>query len=130
MPDDEIKDVELEKFNNLNIEKCMRLMIKYSPTIEIKPRTRDPVYIPDKKKKTRKRWTFPISLMYKWKPDTDKLLQECFEFDWNLSRVHKVVKDQEELEKVKDFFRERYQYFRNTYKHWACINPVGDIWAI
>lgn len=39
--------------------------------------------------------------MYKWKPDTEQLLSKCFEFDWEHSRVSKVIKNEEELEKTK-----------------------------
>lgn len=31
--------------------------------------------------------------MYKWKPDTDDLITKCFEFDWEHSRIFKVIKD-------------------------------------
>lgn len=57
--------------------------------------------------------------MYKWKPDNDDMLANCFEFDWNNSRIHKVIKNEEELAKCKEFFKERYKYFKNTYKHYG-----------
>ena len=42
----------------------------------MKPRTRDPEYVPAKKLKKREKWTFPTSLMFKWKPDTDDLVKK------------------------------------------------------
>lgn len=57
--------------------------------------------------------------MYKWKPDTDEVINNCFEFDWNHSRVHKVIKNEEQLEQTKQFFKERYRFLRNSYKHYG-----------
>jgi len=31
---------------------------------------------------------------------------------------------------VKDFFRSRYKFVKDSYKYYSTWNPVGDIWAI
>jgi NLR family CARD domain-containing protein 3 len=61
---------------------------------QILPRTRDPIYVPPKKKKTKVRWTFPISLFVKWRPDDAELINLCFEYDWDCGKIPKIVKDE------------------------------------
>ena len=54
----------------------------------------------------------------------------CLEYDWECGKIPKIIKNPEEILKVKEFFRERYKLIKDTYKHYASYNPVGDIWAI
>ncbi len=70
--------------------------------------------------------------MYKWKPDDPELIKKCFEFDWNtlLPRLQKIIKNEEDLQKVKMFFQPKYQYIKDTYKFYASQNPVNDVWGI
>ncbi len=56
------------------------------------PRTRDPKYILAAKKKKRIKWTFPISLMAKWKPDDEEIYKKCFEVDWDNCKITQKVK--------------------------------------
>ena len=90
-------DVELKNINYelLDIHKNKIIGDDYTPLISIKPRTRDPVYVPPKKKKKRVIWTFPISLMYKWRMDDAELINLCFEYDWECGKVPKIIKDPE-----------------------------------
>ena len=79
----DIKYAQIERINFKLVPKNLELVNnKFEPTVECKPRTRDPVYIPPKKKKQRIKWTFPISLMYPWKPDDEGKMVRCFEADW------------------------------------------------
>ena len=94
------------------------------------PRTRDPPYVPPKKKKTKVRWTFPISLFVKWRPDDAELVNLCFEYDWDSGKIPKIVKDEKQVQQIKEFFRERYKKIKDTYKYYASMSPVGDVWAI
>ncbi|KRX01621.1 hypothetical protein PPERSA_00328 [Pseudocohnilembus persalinus] len=126
----EKKNIKLTHTNYAKVAVKTNMFVQYTPRTNVKPRIRDPEFIPDKKKKTKKKWTFPISLMYKWKPDTEDLIAKCFDFDWSLSRILKVIKKEDELEKVRVFLKERYQYFKNTYKYYATLNPVQDVWGI
>jgi len=102
------------------------------PLVGMLPRVRDPVYIPPKKKRKVVRWTFPISLMYRWRPDDEDLLNKCFDFDWENGKMKdpRMIKKEEEIPAVKEFFRSKYKYFKDTYKYYASLSPVGDIWAI
>lgn len=50
----------------------------YEVTVLTEPRKRDPEYISPKKKEIKQKWTFPISLMAKWRIDDEDLLVKCF----------------------------------------------------
>lgn len=102
----------------------------YQPQIQTKPRTRDPIYVPPKKKKKRVIWAFSTSIFAKWRMDDAELINLCFEYDWECSKVPKIIKDPDQLSKAKEFFRERYKFIKDTYKLFASNNPVQDIWAI
>jgi hypothetical protein len=42
----------------------------------------------------------------------------------------KVVKNQDELEKVKEILWKNYKMIKETYKNYSSYNPTGDIWSI
>jgi hypothetical protein len=73
----------------------------YEPTIKTLPRTKDLIYIPPKKKKQKKKWTFPISLFKDWRKDDDDLLGKCFDNDWTTSRISRIIKNEEDLENTR-----------------------------
>lgn len=125
-----VHDLVINKYNYMSIKKNMDLIKLYQPQNTIEPRTRDPVYVPPLQKKTKKKWRFETSLMYPWKPDNEEKIQKCFEFDWAMCKIPKLIKKEEELNKVKGFLQGKYKYIKETYKHFATINPVMDIWAI
>ena len=65
--------------------------------IQILPRTPDEIYIPARRKKAKRVWTYPISIWAKkYKFETDDLLRKCFEKDWSQGKVAKFVKKEEE----------------------------------
>lgn len=66
----------------------------------------------------------------KWRPDDDEILKKCFEFDWDYGKIPKLVKKEEELEQIKNFFRNNYRAIKDCYKNYATKYPVGDTWAI
>jgi hypothetical protein len=44
-----------------------------------------------------------------YKPDTPKLLDGCFEYDWSCTKIAKLIKDPEELEGVKKVLKSHYK---------------------
>lgn len=64
-------------------------------------------------------WEFKKSAFASYKHDTPKLIEQCFETDWNRSKVHRVVKDEKERELMKKYMRTIYKHFRNMYKFTA-----------
>lgn len=86
--------------------------------------------MPAKAKKAKAKWTFPISLFAKWKPDDEDTLRRCFEFDWDYGKIPRLIKRDDDLALVKEFFRHNYKALKDAYKNYATKSPVGDIWAI
>ncbi|KAL4510557.1 hypothetical protein ABPG72_004711 [Tetrahymena utriculariae] len=126
------KDVLLEQINYCYVEKNTGVFTKYyEPQISLLPRVKDPMYVPPKIRKAKIKWTFPISLMAQWRQDDDQLITKCFEFDWEYCKIPRIIKNKpEDLQKVKDFLQQKYKYIKDTYKHYASQNPIGDVWAI
>lgn len=81
--DGKVIEVEIDHVNKIDVVKNQLVIdLNYDPTISVLPRTRDPIYTPIKQKKQRLKWTFPISIFAKWKPDDDDTLKKCFDIDW------------------------------------------------
>lgn len=58
------------------------------------------------------------------------MIKKCFEVDFETSRIQKVVKKPEELEKVRTLLFNAYRKLKGAYKYLSCIGNVGDVWAI
>jgi len=80
--------------------------------------------------KVRTPWDFSLSVFASYKPDTVKLLDNCFETDWARTKVEKIVKNEEERELFKNYCRSIYRYFREVYKYVAGSDPMGDVFCI
>ncbi|KAL4466565.1 hypothetical protein ABPG72_010616 [Tetrahymena utriculariae] len=129
--DGKLVDADLDQLNKIDIKKNENVLDEnYNPTISIQPRTADPIYIPAKTKKKRVKWTFPISLFTKWRPDDDEIIKKCFEYDWDNCKIQQKVKKQEDQDQLKEFLRSKYKHIKETYKHFASLAPIQDIWCI
>lgn len=54
-------------------------------------------------------WDFLNSVFAKYKPDTEKLLNECFLFDWERTRIEKLLKnDDASIVTCKEYLRKNY----------------------
>ena len=76
----------------------------------------------NKKKRPRTPWTFPISIWayykYNYEGDTEDLINEAFEFDFNRGQYSKDKDLTEEQEKeLKEILRERYPKILDSYKN-------------
>ncbi|CAD8184428.1 unnamed protein product [Paramecium pentaurelia] len=122
-------DVKLNQLNYINVQGTQIIDKYYMPMINVQPRQEDLIYIPDVIE-NKSIWSFPISLFKDWKKDTEEMLDKCFSNDWNLSRITKLVKDENDRNACYEFLRQNYQQIKDTYKHFACLSPIGDVWAI
>ena len=43
-------------------------------------------------------WDFYKSIFKTYKPDTDKIIDECFEYDWPNTKIEKIIKDEHQIE--------------------------------
>jgi len=60
-------------------------------------------------------WDIKKSVFKDYVADHEAFLTKCFEFDWSNSKIHKIIKDNQEKELVKQYLRSIYQhlYFFN-----------------
>ncbi len=58
------------------------------------------------------------------------MYNKCFEYDWSCGRAYKIVKNEDELSQIKEIFRKTYKYYKDCYKYYASLNPIGDVWAL
>lgn len=65
-------DINIERRNAIEfLLKNDVIGLAYVPNITIQPRTKDQIYVPPKRKKTKRIWSFPISIFKDWKKDDE-----------------------------------------------------------
>jgi len=64
-------------------------------------------------------WDFMTSVFAPYKPDTSKILNECFLFDWDKIRVEKLLKGEKQLYEVKEYCMKNYKVIRDVYKQYS-----------
>ena len=62
-----------------------------------------------------------------YKPDTEKLLVKCFEFDFPLTRLEKLFKDAETVAQCKVVLQRNYKVIRDAYKHFSGELQTGKL---
>jgi hypothetical protein len=62
------------------------------------------------REKLKTPWDFNKSVFKDYKPDNVQLLEQCFEFDWECSKIPRVIKGDEEVDRCKE-------YLKTVYKH-------------
>ena len=80
--------------------------------------------------KLRTPWDFNLSCFASYKADTTRLLNQCFEQDWARTKVDRIVKNEEERDRFKTYFRSIYKWFREVYKFASGSDAMGDIFCI
>lgn len=105
--------------------------MEWVPTIGVLPRTPDEIYVPARRKKQKRIWSFPISIWAKkYKFETTEVLRKCFERDWQCSKIPKFVKSAEEQAVIMDMLWSNYKMIKETYKQYASYNPNGDVFSM
>lgn len=85
---------------------------------------------PKKRRRARTPWDFKKSVFADYHPDSDDLLEKCFEKDYSYSRISRIVKKPEQEIKIKAYLRENYKFLRECYKFYAAISPSNNIFCI
>lgn len=81
-------------------------------------------------KVVEKQWSVAESIFKDYKLDSPELLGKCFDYDWGKCKVPRLIKDLNELEKIKTIIASRYQVIKEIYKYYSSIAPAGEIWSI
>lgn len=103
---------------------------EYEPIVESRPRWPETFF----KINFTNEWTFEKSIFSTYIRDSDDLLDKCFEFDWENSRLDKVLNTycttEESKNKCKEILKKEYNLIRCVYKHHASLGIIGDIPSI
>ena len=101
----------IDKITKSNV----KIATNFIDTLNVLPRAEPRMLRGLKRVKTP--WDFMKSVFAKYKPDTDLLVSQCFLFDWEKTRLDKLLKnDSSNLLAVKDYVMRNYSYLRNVYK--------------
>lgn len=57
-------------------------------------------------------WDFFKSIFKTYKPDNDKVIEECFEADWPNTKIEKIIKDENQIELIKEYLKSIYKNLR------------------
>ena len=83
--------------------------------------------------KPRTPWSFSSSIWasygYEYDDVPESYLDKCFEFDFNRCQFNKEFKDEESLNKLKEFLRPRYRDIIDCYKYYASYSGC-QVWQI
>lgn len=97
---------------NDNLEVCN---IKFPFTA--RPRTKEHRYLNAFGQMERIEWSFNISIFKDYKQDSERLIDDCLEFDWRHSRIQNFVKSSEEILTLKELIRKNYSLIKVTFKN-------------
>ena len=95
------------------------------------PKTCRPREVPKEyvqiKQINKKQWCIEISLFKDYKFDNEDLLRKCFEYDWNSSKIPKLIKDEEQLKTSKEILRKSYKFLKASYKYYSGISTFSRV---
>ena len=92
------------------------------------PRLRQLRYRKQVQYKIREQWNVNRSVFAEYKPDTQDLMNQLFEKDWNMIVKPKFEGDEEE-EKVKEELRKGYWTIRDSFKYYSSISSATGTMA-
>ena len=82
---------------------------------------------PDDSSDSEPEWDFKNSLFYGYKPDNDDIINQCFEYDWAQCKIPRIIKNEEELLKVRNYLKSIYKPIREVYKYYAGVSPCANV---
>ena len=92
-----------------------------------KPRIKD-IYM-SQNGEERITWSFENSVFKDYVFDSASLMNDCFEFDWHLSRIESMVKNLKDKKKTKKYLRGVYEHLRLCYKAMSSLSG-NEIFSI
>ena len=57
-------------------------------------------------------------------------MDQCFKFDWQSSRIVKIVREEKERKAIYYFLRGHYRAIKDTYKYFSAMGLTGDVFSI
>lgn len=76
-------------------------------------------------------WNIENSIFRVYRRDTEKVLDEAFEHDYNAGKLKKFLSGDDEVEKkFQNILRFNYELIKRVYKYYSSFNPQKDVWCI
>jgi hypothetical protein len=122
------KPVNMKNVNMCVVEKAVDLL-HIETKLHAVPRPAPKLYSPTVV--TQKRiWGIPISIFKDYRFDNDHTFNQCFEFDWERTKIPKLVKDVAQQNEIRKMLRANYRLFREAYKHYSSLGQQAGVWSI
>jgi hypothetical protein len=94
-----------------------------------KPRSKIHRYLSMFGQMERVEWNFNMSIFREYKPDNDRVLDDCLEFDWRHSRIPNFVKNSDDLSLLRQVVRQHYPIIKLSYKNLSAYGG-SDVFSI
>lgn len=104
----------IAEFKKMNSFKPKGIIMNVKNPFDTRPRFRD-IYTHEKTEE-RIPWKFETSIFKDYVRETQKILDNCFELDWGMSRLDTFVRDPKDKKKTKAYLKSMYVHLRLCYK--------------
>ena len=102
--------------NNLNQIETTGKVYNTTDSFGIEPRTPGKVFVPEANPLEKIPWKFSTSIFKNYKREDESLLSDCFEFDWQNSRIKGIMKKSQDLSQLKSCLLKYYESIKEAYK--------------
>ncbi|KAL4450444.1 hypothetical protein ABPG74_019342, partial [Tetrahymena malaccensis] len=122
------QQTSVQKSTNLNISVANlanQADLIYIPQIKLRPRIQ--LQGREQLQLAAQMWDFQQSLFKDFRMEDESLMKKCFEFDWECSKINQLIRDENDLQLVKEELRGIYVYIKNAYKYLAAIGTIIDV---
>lgn len=58
------------------------------------------------------------------------MIDECFEADWPNTKIEKMIKDERQIEQIREYLKLNYKQLREAYKYYSGAMPFGRLTCI
>ena len=126
--DDLIVKIPKLNYTKALLDKKSLITEEFLDKMTVKPRP-EPKQ-PPKRIKPKTPWDFTKSIFAPYRIDNEEILANCFDIDWNDSKIPKILKNDPDIDKIKDFLGSIYRNIRECYKNYAGISPSNQVFCI
>lgn len=112
--------------NNLNQVETSGKAYNFKDTFEILPRIPGKIFKPEENQLEKIPWKFSTSIFKNYKADDESIHSDCFEFDWNHSKISTIIKKQLDQSQFKACLFQVYPSIKEAYKVLSSYS-VGEL---
>lgn len=131
-------DLNLEIYEGMSKHLLLNTVNMMNPNGEVcnikapfftKPRNIENKYIPPAEKLEKIKWHLKNSIFKDYFVDNEKILDDCFEFDWKCSKISNFIRSQDEQNSLKTVLRSNYALIKTSYKILSAYSG-SDVFSI